>query len=457
MERSQNIMLDVSFPIFMRVEGFKIFQAAVMPHASRIRRLHVGVYGDRVFDFYRLLAEGDVMMPALEQFSIRMIEDGFPDDSHDERLPQPCLFGESEFLTELTFRGALPLKSHLSPAIRSLTLADRAFDLDNMLGCLQAAPNLEYLALLDCVPHTFESIHRSLVELSQLRELRWFQGRVFDNLLGTVKLFEHLVLPRLDTTEFVMLLDPTKYMSSELYTPCHRSATLLSTVTELVLEATHYAPGKPARNNIAFHGRHNGETVFSVRVMRGSLGPLCVPGGLFLASSVHVDLSQVTQLTFTSALPYNWRRFFRTSLAHFLRCVPAVKVLRLHVSKPADIIADILNADDSPYPLLPELRALHVFRCKRGPDSADCSAAGGGCSGAGISDTESEQVLLPFLERRANFGMPIESIVCSSEDARALPPEVLTLVDSVEFGRPGKWAKPEFPRRMAALLEEHLN
>ncbi|KAI0253701.1 hypothetical protein BJV78DRAFT_1299830 [Lactifluus subvellereus] len=443
MERSQNMTLDVSFPIFMREEGFKLFQDAVAPHASRIRRLHVGVYGDRVYDFYRLLAECDFMMPALEHFSIRMSRGG---------LPQHCLFGESEALTELVFRGALPLQAHFSPSIRSLTLADRVFDLDTMLGCLEAAPNLEYLALLDSVPHTFESTRRSLVALDGLREFHWFQGRVFDNLLGTVKLFEHLVLPRLDTTEFVMLLDPTKYSTSDLYTPCHRSATLFSTVTELNLEATHYAPGKPARNNIVFNGRHNHETVFSVRVNRASLEHLCVPGGIFLTSSVHIDLSQVTQLTFTSMLPYTWGRFFRTSWAQFFRCLPAVKVLRLHVSKPAGILASIIDAEESPYPLLPELRVLHLFRCESG-----AAGAGGGGGGGGISDEDGVQILLRFLERRADFGMPIESIVCSSEDGSALPPAVLALVDSVEFGRPGKWAEMAFPSRMGALLEEHLN
>ena len=446
MERSQNLMLDVSFPIFMRDDGFKTFQYAVGPHASRIRRLHVGVHGDRVYDFYRMLAECDFMMPALEHFSIRMFEYGFPDDTCDDGLPQSGLFGESESLTKLTFSGALPLQAHLSPYIRSLTLADRVFDLDDMLCCLGAAPNLEYLALLDSVPHTFESTRRSLVTLDGLREFHWFQGRVFDNILGTVKLFEHLILPSLDTTEFVMLLDPTKYSTSDLYAPCHRSATLFNTVTELTLEATHYAPGKPARNNIVFNGWHNHEIVFSVRVNRASLEHLCVPGGIFLTSSVHIDLSQVTQLTFTGMLPYTWSRFFRASWAQFFRCVPAVKVLRLHASKPADILTSIMNAEDSsPYPLLPELQVLHLFRCER--------SAGGG----GIDDEDGAQTLLRFLERRAEFGMPIESIVCTPEDGSALPPAIPALVDSIEFGRPGKWAQLRFPSRMGALLEEHVN
>ncbi|KAI0291264.1 hypothetical protein BC826DRAFT_485188 [Russula brevipes] len=83
MERSKNMMLDVSFVIDMRGKGFREFQFVVAPYASRIKRLHVEVYGDRVYDFYCLLAARDFEMPALEHFSIRMIEYGFQDDSRD--------------------------------------------------------------------------------------------------------------------------------------------------------------------------------------------------------------------------------------------------------------------------------------------------------------------------------------------------------------------------------------
>ncbi len=52
--------------------------------------------------------------------------------------------------------------------------------------------------------------------------------------------------------------------------------------------------------------------------------------------------------------------------------------------------------------------------------------------------------------------MPIESIVCSPENAAALLPEALALVDSVEPGQLGIWGnEPLFPKRMIPLLEEH--
>ncbi|KAI9441807.1 hypothetical protein H4582DRAFT_1935132 [Lactarius indigo] len=472
-ERSRRMKLDVSFPVYMQQEGIKGFQAAFGHHASRIRRLHVDVNGDRVDDFYRSLAGCDLVMPALEHFSIMMIEYGFPDDSHvDGPL---SFFDESELLTELTFKRALPLQTHLSPAIRSLTLADRVVDLDELLDCLGAAPNLEYLALLDSVPHTFDPRRRPVVALDKLREFHWFQGRVYDNVLGTVKLFEHVVLPSLDSPEFVLLLDPTKYAVSDLYMPCHRSTTLFHTITELCLEATHYSPDKPARNNIVFHGLHKHETLFSVRVHRASIESVCggtascVDGtciddsgwgwddgtgdGLLLASSVRVDLSHLTHLTLTSALPYNWSRFFRGSWGSFFHRLAAVRVLRLYVHRPVDIITALASADYTSAPHLPALRVLHLFRC-----------------GSGNNDgANGEKVLLRFLKRRAELGIPIESIVCSAPedsdngndadaDALVMMPGVLSLVDSVEFGHPGKWADPPgFPRRMGALLEEHLN
>lgn len=472
MERSLNRKLDVSFPVYMRQEGIRRFQAAVAQHASRIRRLHVFVYGDRVLDFYRSLAACDLVMPALEHFSIVMIEYGFPDDS---RADGPLsFFDESECLTELTFKGALPLQTHLSPAIRSLTLADRVVDLDVLLGCLAAAPNLEYLALLDSVPHTFDPSTRPVVALNALKEFHWFQGRVFDNVLGTIKLFEHLVLPSLDSPEFVLLLEPTKYAVSDLYTPCRRSTTLFQAITELCLEATHYSPDKPARNNVVFHGRHNHETLFSVRVHRVSIESMCSTAptggnnggwgdgggsGLFLASSVRADLSHLTHLTLTSALPYHWNRFFGGSWPCFFRCVSAVRVLRLYVSRPVDIITALASADNTSAPHLPALRVLYLFRCR------------------GTTGANGGKVLPRFLKRRADLGIPIESIVCSApadvdtgngngnkgSDADAdadalLLPGVLSHVDSVEFGHPGNWADPPaFPRRMGALLEEHLN
>ena len=471
MERSGHMKLDVAWPVYMQQEGVSMLEAAFAHHASRIARLQVVVFGERACDFYRALAACDLVLSALEHFSIIMIEYGFPDDS---RLDGPLdFFADSEFLNTLTFRAALPLQTQLSPTIRSLTLADRVVDLDTLLGFLGAVPNLEYLALLDSVPHTFDASTRSVVTLHALREFHWFQGRVFDNVLGTVKLFEHLDLPALSSSnspspgpEFVLLLDPTKYAVSDLYAPCLRSITLFHTITELCLEATHYSPEKPARNNIVFHGRHAHETLFSIRVHRASMESLCADGssngnsGLFLASSVRADLSHLTHLTLTSTHPYNWNRFFfRSSWARFFRCTPAVRVLRLYVSRPADIIAALTNASNNnntsaPEPLLPALRVLHLFRCGNVNSSAVTDAA------------NAERVLRRFLESRADLGIPIESIVCSAPDNNEKglasdamnADDLLSFVDSVEFGSPGDWVNPPaFPRRMRTLLEEHLN
>jgi hypothetical protein len=383
----------------------------------------------------------------------------------------------------------LPLRTHLSPNIRSLTLAERAFDLDALLACLAAAPNLEYLALLNSVPYTFERQPREPVSLLQLKELHWFQVWVFDDLLGTVQFFEHLVAPNLDHTRFVLLLDPSKYSHAALYPPsCQRALYPFGPVTELHLEACHFTPGKPARNNLVFHGRRAHETLFTVRLHRGSLDAFCAAtdGGIALTSSLRVDVAHLTQLTLSSAYPYDWSRFFRhpEAWSRFFRALPAVKILRLLVTRPIQIIAAIAAAEErsAPSDILPNLRALHLFSPAIPPSPSPSTSAKKAAKKAAkaaakkaaaeaealppvvvvgsstIYDGEAGQVLVHFLRRRAEVGAPVESIVCSPEDAEGLPAEVFDLVDSVELGHPGTWGTESlFPKCMIPLLEEHLN
>jgi hypothetical protein len=500
MDRSRHAKLDVSFVIDMREhDDFVMLRNLVIPHASRIRRLHLDVFSDRAYDFYRMLADRDFLLPGLEHFSIRMNQPGWHDDTQYGPLPsRESFFGESEFFEQLTFRAVLPLSTHLSGTIKSLTLADRVFDLDALLECLDAAPNLEYLALLNSVPHTFEPTARGfVVSLNRLRELNWFQALVCDNVFGTVKLFEHLNMPNLDTAAFVLLLDPSKHSPSQLYTPCSRSVTLFGTtsaITEIHLEASHFTPDKPARNNIVFHGRRHSphETLFSVRVNRGTLESFCNPESISITSSVHVSLTHLTHLTLTSKFPYDWNRFFRNSWSRFLRSVPSVKVLRLYVRKPIDILTAISNPEElgetspatSSAPILPNLQALHLFRCSI---SSSRSPHGGGSNDAvvggdtdtdtarsifGDTDTDTvgsiferkddEQNLVHFLQHRADLGIPIKTIVCTAEDAVAIAldrPDALSLVDTIESGLlpAGIWGKSLFPNRLIPLLEENLD
>jgi hypothetical protein len=500
MDRSRHAKLDVSFVIDMREhDDFVMLRNLVIPHASRIRRLHLDVFSDRAYDFYRMLADRDFLLPGLEHFSIRMNQPGWHDDTQYGPLPsRESFFGESEFFERLTFRAVLPLPTHFSGTIKSLTLADRVFDLDALLECLDAAPNLEYLALLNSVPHTFEPTARGfVVSLNRLRELNWFQALVCDNVFGTVKLFEHLNMPNLDTAAFVLLLDPSKHSPSQLYTPCSRSVTLFGTtsaITEIHLEASHFTPDKPARNNIVFHGRRHSphETLFSVRVNRGTLESFCNPESISITSSVHVSLTHLTHLTLTSKFPYDWNRFFRNSWSRFLRSVPSVKVLRLYVSKPIDILTAISNPEElgesspatSSAPILPNLQALHLFRCSI---SSSRSPHGGGSNDAvvggdtdtdtarsifGDTDTDTvgsiferkddEQNLVHFLQHRADLGIPIKTIVCTAEDAVAIAldrPDALSLVDTIESGLlpAGIWGKSLFPNRLIPLLEENLD
>ena len=426
-----------------------------------------------------MLAKRDFLLPGLEHFSIRMNQSGWYDDTQYGPLPSPeSFFGESEFFERLTFRAVLPLATHLSGTIKSLTLADRVFDLDALLECLDAAPNLEYLALLNSVPHTFEETARGfVVSLNRLRELNWFQALVCDNVLGTVKLFEHLDMPNLDTAAFALLLDPSKFSPVQLYTPCTHTVTLFgttSTITELHLEASHFMPDKPARNNIVFHGRRHSphETLFSVRVNRCILEAFCDTERISITSSIQINLSHLTHLTFTNKLPYDWNRFFKKSWFIFLRSVPSVKVLRLYVSEPINILSAISNPEEpcstSPItstPILPNLQALHLFRCSinstdsphdDGDDDAACDV------GSIFEGDDDGQSLVHFLQNRADLGARIKVIVCTAEDAAAIAlnqPEAFSLVDTIESSLfPEEvWGEPLFPNRLIPLLEENLD
>jgi hypothetical protein len=59
------------------------------------------------------------------------------------------------------------------------------------------------------------------------------------------------------------------------------------------------------------HGCRAHETLFSIRIHRGSLDAFCAPTGLALASSLRVDVAHLTQLTLSSTYPYDWSCFFR--------------------------------------------------------------------------------------------------------------------------------------------------
>jgi hypothetical protein len=196
----------------------------------------------------------------LKHFSIQVSEYGFDNDSSDGVLPCESFFSESVLLACLMFHGALPLETHLSPTICSLTLIEHSIDLDVLLGFLAATLNLEHLALLNTVPYPFECASCMLVLLPHLMELHSFPLWLFESLLGMAKFFEHLEALNLTTTRLILILDPRKYSTADLY-PLSRSALApFSPIMELGLEVFHYTPGRPAPNNVIIHRRHGYET-----------------------------------------------------------------------------------------------------------------------------------------------------------------------------------------------------
>jgi hypothetical protein len=188
-------------------------------------------------------------------------EHGFDNNSSDGVLLRESFFSESVLLTHLTFCGTLLLEIHLSPTICSLTLIEHSVDLDVLLRFLTATPNLEHLTLLNAVPYPFECTSHVLISLLHLIELHSFLLWLFKSLLGTAKFFEHLEAPNLTTTRLVLILNPRKYSTADLYLPLRCTLAPFSPITELHLEVFHYTPGRPTPNNVIVHRCHRYETL----------------------------------------------------------------------------------------------------------------------------------------------------------------------------------------------------
>ncbi|KAH9994209.1 hypothetical protein BJV77DRAFT_1158298 [Russula vinacea] len=249
-------------------------------------------------------------------------------------------------------------------------------------------------------------------------------------------------MPNLDTTLFVLLLDPSKYSPTELYTPCHRSVSLFTTttaITELHLEASHFTPGKPPGTTLSSTGDDT--------TTRNTLQP--------------------------ARQPKSW--------SLFLRSIPSVKVLRLYVSQPIEILTSISTADElsaTPFSsissaILPNLQVLHLFRC--GVSSLSRGAAmrrqcNGDTASAADTDTDTVRSIFEGEDAKRTYFVPTGSrgprdpnqdysLHRRRRRGARTPAEALSLVDSVEPGisPEGIWSEPMFPRRLIPLLEEHLS
>jgi hypothetical protein len=192
---------------------------------------------------------------------IQVSEYGFNNDSSDRVLPHELFFSESVLLAHLTFRSMLLLETHLSPAICSLMLIEHSINLNMLLRFLAATPNLEHHALLNAVPYPFKCTSCMLVLLLHLTELHSFPLWLFESLLGMAKFFEHLEALNLTMTHLILILDPRKYSTVDLYPLSCCALMPFSPVMELHLEVFHYTPGRPTPNNVIVHGHRRYETL----------------------------------------------------------------------------------------------------------------------------------------------------------------------------------------------------
>ncbi|KAH9026798.1 hypothetical protein EDB84DRAFT_1440050 [Lactarius hengduanensis] len=190
------------------------------------------------------------------------------------RRQSPGLFDESKFLAELMFQ--------------------RVIDLEELLRCLAAELNMEYLVFLDSLPYMFRPSTWPIVTYHGLKEVHWFQGCIYDNVLGTVKLFEHLIPPNLnlDSPELALLLDksyvPRRRANYSMSWHLTTSSSTDDTTTRRSLACKYTTP----RLN-QFAALHPASTAVAAAEAMAT--------GLLLTSSVRVDFSD---FTLTSTLPY---------------------------------------------------------------------------------------------------------------------------------------------------------
>jgi hypothetical protein len=110
---------------------------------------------------------------------------------------------------------------------------------------------------------------------------------------------------------------------------------------EFYSEASHFAPGKPARNNLVFYSHRAYKTLFIIRFHRGSLDVFCSAvgssgsGSDLALASLQVDVAHLTQLTLSSAHPHDWLGFFRHPDAwpRFRRALPVLTMVRLRITQ----------------------------------------------------------------------------------------------------------------------------
>ncbi|KAI9454499.1 hypothetical protein F5148DRAFT_426302 [Russula earlei] len=355
-ERSQGAPLDVSVCIdsddLHRLQRLANLQSA----SSHLRSFEVTISGSYtngvkdVFSCFRSPA------PLLTILSIRF--------DHDIKVPVPessdwddafnLLFNEEHpALSSLSLKSLRPCKAVLSETLTTLTLASLCLSANDLYPCLNAAPNLTFLALLNVMSALSDDYTGTSdpISLDRLRTLYIHQPG------GPYKHFGHLMahlrIPRPNLA--CILMGECDSLDDDFASHLALPLTLSCAVTRLVLQLD----GEPA-SKFYLHALHDDTFVLSLCLPTAALPQIFgrAPERISLGA-LCADTSRTTELVLRA--DGENQTLSAENLAHVFRRLPALEALVV-TGTPLDGVVGALAAlrDELQAPVLPRLRTLYV-------------------------------------------------------------------------------------------------
>ncbi|KAH9005633.1 hypothetical protein EDB86DRAFT_1467650 [Lactarius hatsudake] len=353
-ERSQGAPLDISVSISSddthRLKLLTDLQAA----SSHLRSFDVTISGSFTDAVKEAFSHFHKPAPLLTTFSIRF--------DHDTKVPAPespeagdtfsSLFGrEHPMLSALSLKSLRPWTSPLSETLTTLTLASLFLSANDLYPCLQAVPNLTFLALLNVISALSDDYAGTSdpISLDRLDTLYIHQpGGPFKH-FG--HLMTHLQFPRLDLA--CVLMGECDTLDDDFISTLTHPVRLSHRLTRLALQLD----GEPA-SKFYLHGAHDETFVISLCLPTAAIPQIFGAGGISLGP-ISVDTSTATE--FVLRADGENQTISADNLTHVFRSLPAIDTLVI-TGMPLDNVVSALARlrDELQTPVLPQLRSLYV-------------------------------------------------------------------------------------------------
>ncbi|KAH9019088.1 hypothetical protein EDB85DRAFT_1896897 [Lactarius pseudohatsudake] len=353
-ERSQGAPLDISVSISSddthRLKLLTDLQAA----SSHLRSFDVTISGSFTDAVKEAFSHFHKPAPLLTTFSIRF--------DHDTKVPAPespeagdafsSLFGrEHPMLSALSLKSLRPWTSPLSETLTTLTLASLLLSANDLYPCLQAVPNLRFLALLNVISTLSDDYAGTSdpISLDRLDTLYIHQpGGPFKH-FG--HLMTHLQFPRLDLA--CILMGECDTLDDDFISTLTHPVRLSHRLTRLALQLD----GEPA-SKFYLHGAHGETFVISLCLPTAAIPQIFGAGAVSLGP-ISVDTSTTTE--FVLRADGENQTISADNLTHVFRSLPAIDTLVV-TGMPLDNAVSALARlrDELQTPVLPQLRSLYV-------------------------------------------------------------------------------------------------